>query len=65
MGLPSLQALIRKYPNGVIPLNAKSTTGLVCPEQVRGVCLIAMMMPRNYKHPGKKKDQRRIREGDD
>uniref|UniRef100_A0A0E9S0N8 Uncharacterized protein n=1 Tax=Anguilla anguilla TaxID=7936 RepID=A0A0E9S0N8_ANGAN len=26
MGLPSLQALIRKYPNGVIPLNAKSTT---------------------------------------
>lgn len=39
-----LQALIRKYPYGVIPLKARSTTGRVWPEQVSGVCLIAMVL---------------------
>jgi hypothetical protein len=38
-----LQALMRKYPYGVMPLKARSTTGLVWPEQVSGVCLIAML----------------------
>jgi hypothetical protein len=35
---PPLQAEIRKYPHSVISLNAKCTTGLVCPLQVNGVC---------------------------
>lgn len=34
---------MRKYPYGVMPLKARSTTGLVWPEQVSGVCLIAML----------------------
>ena len=38
-----LQALIRKKPSGVNAEYAKSTTGRVCPEQVRGVCRAAMM----------------------
>jgi hypothetical protein len=33
-----LQAEIRKYPHSVTSLNAKCTTGLVCPLQVNGVC---------------------------
>ena len=35
---PPLQAEIRKYPHSVTSLNAKCTTGLVCPLQVNGVC---------------------------
>lgn len=41
---------MRKYPNGVIPLKARSTTGRVCPEQVRGVCLIAMLLQLDQLH---------------
>lgn len=55
-----LQALMRKYPNGVIPLNARSTTGLVWPEQVSGVCLIAMMET-NKKEKKKKKRKKRAK----
>ena len=33
-----LDALIKKYPNGVMSLKERNTTGLVCPLQVSGVC---------------------------
>ena len=38
MGLPSLQADMRKYPCFVISLKARLVMGLVWPEQVKGVC---------------------------
>jgi len=49
---PPLQAEIRKYPHSVTSLNAKCTTGLVCPLQVNGVCRkFAIFIDRNKTVP--------------
>ena len=45
-----LQALIKKYPLGLFSEKDRSTTGLVCPLHVRGICLAIVNEVRKQKN---------------